>query len=314
MHSKWQIWDFFSVNNREILKNKTGVIGFNCFDPLSTRLVKDFLFKAIDESVVHYKISTEVTKDWLIEEFQTLSLFGNNSNFFIHEAHNLNQEIFDLILNLDLSDRFVLLNFESENTLWKKFLKNSDNFSLQIEAPRFWEMNKLLDFVCQYLKLPLHYEAKNWIMNIIENDFSSFYNACYLIKLNHPEDKEVTLKMVEALLTVERVDQFALASSFSRKKKGEFYKRILSLEGDFEKARSLFNFMQSHLVKLSDTSYLSQKNRLTQYDKELQGSAKLWTRVELAEEIKKMNKLEILSKKKDSNLWHQIKLESLRYF
>src|SRR5690606_17590964 len=122
-----------------------------------------------------------------------------------------------------------------------------------------WEFNKLLDFVCSYLRLPLSFEAKTWILEAMENNLANFYNSCCLIKINHPEAKEVSLKEVRELLTTEKLDQFQLASLIARKKNKEFYEKLTALEGDFEKMRGFFMFMQSHLVKMADTSYLGKK-------------------------------------------------------
>lgn len=91
--------------------------------------------------------------------------------------------------------------------------------TLHVEAPRFWELNKLLDFVCTHLRLPLSYDAKNWILNSLENNLSTFYNSCCLIKLNFPDAREVSLNDIKELLTLEKLDQFALASLFARKRK-----------------------------------------------------------------------------------------------
>src|SRR5690606_34831800 len=176
----------------------------------------------------------------------------------------------------DITGRFVLLSFESEQTTWKKMVKEGKIPTLVIEPPRFWELNKLLDFICQYLRLPLSYQAKNWILESQENNLGTFSNSCCLVKLNYPDSKEVSQEEVKSLLTLERLDQFQMASMLARKKFKEFYSKLVEIEGDFDKMRDFFRFMQSHFVKLMDTSYLADKPRLTQYDKDLQGTSKFW--------------------------------------
>lgn len=312
MHSKWQIWDFFTPANRDLLKGHEGLLALNTFDPICLKLVKDFLLRGFDEKALHYKMAGEVTKNWIEEEFQTLSLFGNAESFFIHQAHDLHQDLIEQLTNSGITGRFVLLSFENEQTAWKKLVKEGKISTLVIEPPRFWEFNKLLDFVCNHLRLPLSYDAKNWILEALENNLGTFYNACCLIKLNYPEAKEVGVKEVKELLTLEKLDQFAMASLLARKKYKDFYEKLISLEGDFEKMRAFFMFMQSHLVKMADPSYLSQKPRLTQYDKDLQSTSKLWKTPDLMSEIARFNHWEILSKKKDSHLWHEIKEAHLR--
>lgn len=312
MHSKWQIWDFFSSYDRDSLKSYEGVLALNTFDPICLKMVKDFLTRGFDDKVLHFKMGAEVTKSWIEEEFQTLSLFGNTESFFIHQAQDLSSEILEMLSNLEVTGRFVLLSFENELASWKKLVKEGKVSTLVIESPRFWEFNKLLDFVCSHLRLPLSYESKNWILEAMENNLATFYNACCLIKLNHPEAKEVGLNEVKELLTLEKLDQFQMASLLARRKQKEFYEKLVALEGDFEKMRGFFMFMQSHLIKMADPSYLSQKPRLTQYDKDLQATSKLWKTGQLMEEIEKFNQWELLCKKKDSHLWHEIKEAHLR--
>jgi hypothetical protein len=312
MHSKWQIWDFFTQSNRELLKNTEGVIALNTFDPIALKLVKDFLTRGMDDKVLYYKMAGEVTKGWIEEEFQTLSLFGNSESFFIHQAHDLHVDLVEQLASADITGRFVLLSYENELAGWKKLVKEGKISTLVIESPRFWELNKLLDFVCSHLRLPLSYEAKTWMLDALENNLGTFYNSCCLIKLNYPDAKEVSVHDVKELLTLEKLDQFQLASLVARKKNKDFYEKLVALEGDFEKMRGFFSFMQGHLIKMADTSYMAQKPRLTQYDKDLQSTSKLWKSEELMGMVERFNRWELLSKKKDAFLWHEIKNEYLK--
>jgi hypothetical protein len=312
MHTKWQIWDYFSSSPKDYLASLQGVLGLNAFDPICLKLMKDHLLKGSGDRQIHHKLASEVTRNWIEEEFQTLSLFGGADCFFIHQAQDLKADILEILGSLELSDRFIVLCYESENASWKKLLKDGKIPTLVIEAPRFWELNKLLDFVTSFLRLPLAYEAKSWILDSLENDLSTFYNAATLLKLNFPDAREVTLEDVKSLLTLDRLDQFALASLFGRRKFEPFFDRLVQLEGDFDKMRSFFNFMQGHLVKMADTSYLAGKPRLTQYDKDLQSTSKLWKSHEITREIERFNHWELLSKRKDSLLWNELRQTHLR--
>jgi hypothetical protein len=133
-----------------------------------------------------------------------------------------------------------------------------------------------------------------------------------LIKLNYPEAQQIGLNEIKSLLTFEKLDQFNLASLLARKKNKDFYLKLMLLENDFEKMRGLFMFMQSHLIKMVDTSYLKQKTRLNQYDKDLQSTSKNWKTDELVKEIEKFNRWELLCKKKSTGLWNEIKQSYLR--
>ncbi len=312
MHSKWQIWDFFSSFQKDYLSSYNGVLALNSFDPLCLKLMKDFLIRGSAGRTIHHKLASEVSRNWIEEEFQTLSLFGGSDCFFIHQAQDLKAEMLDLLAKLELSDRFIILSYEADGVSWKKIIKDGAINTLVIEPPRFWELNKLLDFVANYLRLPLSYDAKAWILDALENNLSVFYNTCTVLKLNLPEAKEVSVADVKNLFTLDKLDQFAMASLFTRKKFSDFFDRLVKLEGDFDKMRGFFNFMQGHLIKLADTSYLSQKPRLTQYDKDLQSTGKLWKTEEIILEIERFNQWEIRSKKKDNFLWNDLRQTYLR--
>jgi hypothetical protein len=312
MHSKWQIWDFFSSFQRNYLSSLNGILAINSFDPLCLKMMKDFLVRGSEGRVIHHKLASELSRDWIDEEFQTLSLFGGADCFFIHQAQDIKADILDQLAKLELSDRFVILCYEADGVSWKKLIKDAVVGTLVIEPPRFWEISKLLDFVANYLRLPLSYEAKAWILDALENNLSVFYNTATVLKLNFPDSKEISVNEVKSLFTLDKLDQFALASLFTRKKFLDFYDRLVMLEGDFGKMRGFFNFMQGHLTKLADTSYLAQKPRLTQYDKDLQSTSKLWTREEITVEIERFNQWEIQSKSKDSFLWNDLRQIHLR--
>lgn len=312
MHSKWQIWDFFSSFQRDYLSHFQGTLALHTFDPICLKLVKDYLLKGNHGKIVHHKLASDVTRRWIEDEFLTLSLFGGGDSFVIHQAQELKADVLEMISTLDLSQRFILLCFDTDNVTWKKLIKEGKISTLIVEPPRFWELNKLLDFVTAYLRLPLSYDAKIWILDALENDLSTFFNTCTVLKLNFPEAKDVSLSDVKSLFTLDKLDQFAMASLFSRKKFIDFYERLIALEGDFDKMRGFFLFMQSHLIKLYDTSYLAKKPRLTQYDKDLQGTSKLWSAKDIAHEIERFNRWEIQSKKKDHFLWNELRQTHLK--
>jgi len=313
MLSKWQIWDFFSSVKPDHLEGASGVFVLNTFDFQSLKLIKDHLLKKIS-ATVHHKLASEVTNEWIENEFMTLSFFSSSESFFIHQAQELNAELLEKLVQLELDNRFIILNFESETASFKKLVKEKSVRILQIEAPRFWETTKLLDFTAAFVRLPLSYDAKTWMLNSLENTFQQFYNSCCLLKLNYPSVTEVSLHQVKELLEVERLDSFYLANIFGKKNFKEFYTQLIELEGDFEKMRSFFLFMQSHLIKVADPSYLEAKDRLSQYDKGILQVSKLWKQEELLQWVGRFNDLEIMAKKKDSALWNELKFSYLRVF
>nr|MBA2404601.1 hypothetical protein [Bdellovibrionales bacterium] len=61
MHSKWQIWDFFSSYQRNHLATFNGLLALNSFDPLCLKMMKDFLIKGAEGRTIHHKLASEVT-------------------------------------------------------------------------------------------------------------------------------------------------------------------------------------------------------------------------------------------------------------
>jgi hypothetical protein len=249
MHSKWQIWDFFKNVHYGYLSQFEGILVLNTFDSVCLRMVKDYLLKDLDQKTVLHKTSQEVSKDWIEAEFQTLSLFQNLDNFFIHHANELSPEIVELLPNLDISDRFVVLSFENMGISWKKITQEKKYKIIEIEPPKFWEFNKVLDFLLIYFKLNLSFELRNWILESFEQSFGSFYHLCSVLKINYPEGI-LGIDEAKLVLSPDKFDQFHLASLFSRKKTSEFYSLLNCLDQDYDKFRDLFRFMQSHLIKL----------------------------------------------------------------
>jgi hypothetical protein len=311
MHSKWQIWDFFYSFDKTFLSKFQGVLLLNTFDVTSLKLVKDFLFKTKAEREIKHKVASEISKNWLDDEFNSMSLFVNEDCFFIHQAQELSSDIIEFISSLRLENRFIILSFENQGPHWKKIIKDPNFKILELEGPKHWENSKLLDFVASYFRLPLSFEAKSWIIDYTDNSLSSFYHSASVLKINYPTSNDIGILQVKELILSDKLDQFALASIFCKKRFVDFYHRLLLQAGDFDKMRDLFRFMQSHLIKLSDLSYLSEKTRLTSYDKDLQSCEKLWKKQELSDEISAFSRWEIMCKQKNNLLWHELKAKAL---
>lgn len=305
MHSKWQIWDFFQSYPRGSFRDLSGIVILQSFDPLSLRLMKDhLLYLTPDEFKPKYLAGNEVQISWLEDEFLSLSLFGNTTSFIVGQPDDMSSSVKDFILETDLTveGRVFGFAFYSDSAFLKKLVKKKIDHHIQIESPRFWETDKLLDFLGRYFQLPLSYEAKKYIVQSIEHELMPMFDVYRLIKLNYPDKKEVSFKDIENLVSLERLDQFALATELGKKKYAHFFERLLSVDFDFDRSRMIFSFLQGHFLKMADTSYLNGKNRLTQYDKEILALAKGWSSFEIRDLLQKLQLWEMQSKMKDSFL------------
>jgi hypothetical protein len=150
-----------------------------------------------------------------------------------------------------------------------------------------------------------------YILDSVPNNTSEFVQALSKMRRFHVkwsysgQQKE----LLQELVSKTRVDQFSLASKFSQRNKAFFYKSLIDTELDFDSLRSLFNFMQGHLLKLYDPSYMYKKPRMTKYDKEIDAHSKLWDRKDLLLAVNQFSDFEILAKQKSDLLLTQLRTE-----
>lgn len=305
MLSSWSIWDYFKSHFKN-LKSHNSLHSFFIPDPFVGNI---FYKKITAEENFRILSGSEITNVWIEENLCSLSLFGNSDYFLINHAELISKNSLEEILQRasEFSERLVVLIFTKDVPLRKKIME-LEGTHISIEPPKFWEMDKLLEFFSDQLGVRLGFEAKQYILEAIPQESSSIYTALSMLKLNYPNQSEISITQTEAVLTETKLDQFLLANFYSRKEKIKFYEKLLSIEFEFDKFRSFFSFMQGHLMKLADPTLLNKKPRLTKYDKDILANSKLWKLTELKNEIRFFSELEILSKKKSSFL--QPKLQS----
>lgn len=314
MPSSWQVWDFFQAYPKGALEGFEGLVLLEAFDALSLRLMKDHLVPG-GERRPRLVMGGELPPRWVEDEFLTLGLFGNTDSFIVNHPDEASVTLKDELLrsDLQLQGRVLVLAFTAETAFLKKALKVAPHAQhLKLEAPRFWEIGKLVDFLASYFRLPLAVDAKQYLLEAVENDFASLYATFRLIKLNFPESSPVTFAQVRDLVAVDRLDQFALARELGKKAWPQFFERLLSIEHDFERYRQLFLFLQSHLAKLADPSYLAGKNRLSKYDQEIQTLGRHWRVRDASDCLRTLQRWEIASKLRDPLLLTELRQSHLR--
>lgn len=303
MHSKWQIWDFFHSYPKGSWASLGGRVILQSFDPLSLRLMKDHILAGA-EPRPRQLVGSDCAVSWVEDEFLALGLFGNTESWIINTPDDAPIAAREALLRDDLllDGRCLAFAFHADTAFLKKLVKVKELTHIQIEAPRFWETHKLVDFLCTYFRLSLGHDSKTYLQEAIENDFMPLFDACRLIKLNHPDKAQITLKDVQDLIGVDRLDQFALARDMGKKAWVSFFKRLLSIEEDFDRYRGIFAFLQGHLLKLADPSYLEGKGRLSKYDQEIQTLSRGWQPREARDLLQQLQAWEIASKSKDAFL------------
>lgn len=315
MHSKWQIWDFFSSFPAGGWSSLQGKVVLQAFDPLALRLLKDHLLAGVEKSARPVLVDgPELRNEWVEEQFLMLGLFGNTESYVVNRPEEAPAGVKEILLREDLMLEGRVLAFATtgETPFIKKLLKTPGVQHIQIEAPRFWEIAKLLDFLCSHHRLPLKHEAKQYLLEAAPQEFMPLYDACRLVKLNYPDAKEVGLREVRELVGMERLDQFALATDMGKKAWRPFLERMLDVEHDSTRLIQVFSFLQGHLLRLADTSYLKDKARLSQYDKEIQTLAKIWRPRDVRETLRRLQSWEIAAKTKDPMLQTKLRLARLK--
>ena len=312
MLSKWFPWDFFKHNPSIIDQNTKGLYAIEVFDPYLEKMVT-FRLKSYGHKFNNI-VGNEVTPDWLSSKFKELDLFSFNqetqteetSFWLVLNAGDIPKESRQLILEkeINFSSHVFVLSFAKKNTFFEEIAKVKEFTALKMEEPRFWETSKYLSFLCDQLKINIDSTVQQYLLESVPNYTQDFIQA--LSKLKRFNNKwgsdKAQLKLLKELILKTRVDQFELASKFSQRNKIYFYKSLIDTELDYDSLRSLFNFMQGHLLKLYDPSYMQKKARLSKYDKEIDAHSKLWKQSELLDEVDHFTEFEILAKKKSESL------------
>jgi DNA polymerase III delta subunit len=317
MHSKWKIWDFLR-SRPNVLEGESKVIAFSCFDPLAFKILKERITPSkFAENRLNVMLGKEVTDVWFDDNFNSLGLFGNSDSYLIHYAEELKANIKEDFLksdNLILTDRYVLLNFTKEDTFYKKLQKDKSPLveTIQIQAPAFWEEDELLSFICEDLKVYLTIQGKQFIREKVPFQINSYYQLIAQLKINYPDKNNIDVSDISPLISELKMDQFQLAELFGSKKLKLFYKKLIEGHEQGHELISVFYFLQSHLLKIYDLSYLDGKSKLTKYDKQIMAQSKLWSKNDLARAITYLGDLLILAKRKDFFFDDKIKRDFFR--
>lgn len=292
MLSKWQVWDFY----HQVLPNiDPGFKAIIFFDPwIEYKIIQEIKLKN------HYNTipSFEITRDWLEDRLLGLSLFGEADPIIITQAEHLNSTVKEFIKDYqnELENKEVILSFTKDDPFIKSIEKNKAMSVFKVEAPKFWESQKLLNFILEMEQVRLTEEAKSFLLDSVAHDCSNLFYYINLFKVNYGNEK-VEVATVKQYLSTTRLDQFALASMFNAKKKNQFVETFLKTKVNAKEAILFFGFMLSHVIKLMDSSYLENKNYKSKYDKEILAFAGNWSKEELKASFNFFERCQLLAKK-----------------
>ena len=256
----------------------------------------------------------EVTVEALEEKLLGLNLFFQGRFCLVFDAHKMPQPAVSFLAETEApwqQLKAVFVSTKKHPALARLFAEKGAHHRL--ELPKFWQMEQLLDFFCQHFALTLERRGKSLFMDLVEPTSRHYFESCQLLQNHYPNGEALGARELGRTLVRSRLDRFALARQLAERKGRAFYQALLHEEHSWEDWRQAFLFLQSHVVKLMDPSYASQKQgRLSQYDQQLVAQSKHWREGPLRELLQQLAQWELACKRRESGLKNQLRLKSLQ--
>lgn len=309
MHSKWFPWDFFKNNPKVVEADGKGIFAISVFDSFLESLLSHKLKRTGEFRVV---VGSEFNQGWIDSNFSTMDLFsmGSTENYRLVRPEDADKKVMEDLISgeVKIEDRQFVMIFTSTSKIFDKMAKTDHINTSKVEEPRFWEKGKYLSFLAREMGVPLGNDVHAYLLSAIPNTTGEYVHALRTIRLHSENPSQpMSLAQVKELVNETRVDQFALATLFGKRDKKSFFKSLIEIEIDFDALRMLFGFMQGHLTRILDPSYIKKKNRPSKYDKEIEMHSPLWKDAELVQEIHLFSTLELMAKEKNVLLKNRLR-------
>ncbi len=156
---------------------------------------------------------------------------------------------------LIVDDRYIVLSFTGNDDYFKELVSRDGVKGIEISPPMFWETREFLEFFSSYTGVYLDYQASQRLQEVVEPTCSNYLNILEQLKINFGKES-IDLYKLNQIVKQEKLDQFMLAELFAAKKFSRFYKRLLETGLDNVTLLRFFAFMQKHMGKVCDPSYL----------------------------------------------------------
>ena len=301
MYFKGSVWNLLRQQSEIFNAESEGLWGFYCFDSYLQKILLNRMGAGARFSVLW---GEELSFDWFRENIIQAGLFSSNKCYLVYNAERLDAGVRKIMMEqAGWSGRAMVLCFSKKDKFFDELTKFSQVKCLHIEPPRFWEGEKLLSFLCEQMRIPLDQKVKGYLLDAIPHNISDFVHTLKFLSLNAPERGELSIQEVEKLIDSKELNRFQLADLLSLKNFKEFYSILVEKKADFNTYRSLFAFMQTHLLKLGEPSYIEKKARLSQYDRGILSYAKNWSTDEIRIQLRRMGDWEIRAKRRDPFLF-----------
>lgn len=309
MPSNWKIKDYSSQLKQSI-----------SLSPLLIEVRDEFVASVLRQKIKEHLpglriiFGGEVTVGLLEDELLGLNLFSQSEHYLILNAHDMSKAVIDFLLQTKIAwqQNPTIFIATKRNQCLNKCLAEVGHHHY-LEWPKFWEMNQLLDFFVSHCDLLLDGGAKKFLMESVEQTSRHYFEACHLLKNEYPESGMLLNRQhVEQVVSRNRLDQFALAKQLGGQNLREFYTTLLGKDYSFDEMRQAFSFLQSHVVKLLDSSYVQKKGRPSQYDRQIMADSQHWQAAKLVKLLQQLAQFELACKQRDPGLKNQLRLGLFR--
>lgn len=313
MYSNFNPWEFKQNHPHLLTEGVYGPYALSCYDPYIEKLFLNLVPKHFTDNGWKVISGPEVSVSWLEDNLSALDFFSANQSFKVLMSEQMPTKAKDFILNenIEWGQRYFLLSFLKEDKFFDQLKKRKDVHALKINEPKFWEQNKLLKFLCDMTGIYLPLNVQNTILELVPNEPGELILAMKKVALLTGNPKQVTPEQAKNILGLNRLDQFEMARVWGDRRFSDFYKSLLQLTGDFDGLMLFFRFMQGHIIKMIDPTYMREKNKLSKYDKQIESQGRLWNKAELTDELRFFGECEILAKSKSSDLTNKLRLKVL---
>lgn len=313
MSSKWRPWDFLKHHPTIVDRDNKGLTVVYCTDPFVERILRNRIkFEEWEGQGALTMSGTDLSTQWIEENLMTLSLFGGDQAVCILQGHSISSTVKKFLIDNEIADgsRHIVYFLNGDKKFFNDWQKKSSGQFLEVEEPKFWEYGKLLTYFADEMSMKLPMDVHNYLSEAVPHNSGEFINTLKTIRLSFGTGP-YKLNDIKKIIPSTRLDQFRLASLLSKKQLVAFYRELEKLSLDPEDQIGFYNFLQGHLFKLMDPSYIQKKARPSKYDKEIQANAPLWKRDELQKKIRTFAKFEIEAKKKSPYLKEKIREQLL---
>lgn len=317
MLSKWTPWDYIR-NHSNFLPDGILLSAYYCFDPFVEKMLYGRFSVARTELAPKAVLGAELTPEWIEENILGTDLFGEPAAYRVLHAENMNARTRKFLLENTITPEsgHFILSFSSDDKFLTEFAKKQEGHFFKIPATPFWFNDKLFDFFADGMGMRLSWDVKQYLLTAIEAEGGEIAGALKQLALAFGNG-DISVSQAKEVIESKRLDQFALAETFCKKDFPNFYRFFLHDDRfetlGFEVLRGFFAFMQGHLLKIADPSYIDSKPKPSQYDRSIQAFSKTWRNEELCENIRRFSEFEMAAKMKVDDLKDHLRQTYLSY-